>query len=121
MNSGLAFLTVAASILAGAMAAFGFASWLEAASFVTGAVCVWLTVRESVWNFPIGLANVTTYCVVFLEARLFADASLQVVYFVLGAMGWWMWLYGGARGTQLAIGHARSSELIITGAAAFLG
>src|SRR3954465_7102957 len=103
MNSGLAFLTVAASILAGAMAAFGFASWLEAASFVTGAVCVWLTVRESVWNFPIGMLNVATFAFVFVRARLYADAGLQVVYFVLGGIGWYLWLYGGKGRTALPV------------------
>src|SRR5206468_11465360 len=33
----------------------------------------------------------------------FADAGLQVVYFVLGAVGWYLWLYGGAGRTVLQI------------------
>ncbi len=58
-------LTVFLSIV---MALEGAASWLESASFVTGAACVWLTVKENVWNFPIGLVNVATFSFVFLRA-----------------------------------------------------
>jgi nicotinamide mononucleotide transporter len=89
------------------------ASWLEAASFVTGAACVWLTVKESIWNFPIGLVNVATFSVVFFRAGLFADAGLQVVYFVLGIMGWYLWLYGGENRSRLRIRRAGAGELLL--------
>ncbi|MEZ4358985.1 MAG: nicotinamide riboside transporter PnuC [Kofleriaceae bacterium] len=109
-----AALIAAAIALPIAMGAAGLASWLEAASFVTGAVCVWLTVRENIWNFPLGLANVATYSVVFFQARLFADAGLQVVYFILGVIGWTMWLRGGERRTALRIHRAGRLELAAT-------
>jgi hypothetical protein len=51
----LALLTAAATGLAAALYAAGGTSALEAVAFVTGAACVWLTVRENVWNFPVGL------------------------------------------------------------------
>jgi nicotinamide mononucleotide transporter len=114
----LAGLTLATSVLAGVMAQRGLATWLEAASFVTGAVCVWLTVKENVWNFPIGLVNVATFCVVFYRSRLFADAGLQVVYFVLGMIGWYLWVYGGERKTELKITLASVAERWITMACA---
>lgn len=106
-------LCVAASALAVTMALIGRATWLEAASFVTGAICVWLTVRESIWNFPIGLLNVATFSVVFFQSRLFADAGLQVVYFVLGVIGWRLWVCGGKDRTQLQISRASSLELVL--------
>ena len=102
----LAGLTLAAAALAGAMVAMKLAGWLEAVSFVTGAACVWLTVRESVWNFPVGMANVATFAVVFAAARLYADAGLQIVYFALGGIGWYLWLFGNAGRTPLAITRA---------------
>ena len=103
----------AVSLIAVAMAVWGVASWLEAASFVTGAVCVWLTVKENVWNFPIGLLNVATFSVVFFESRLFADAGLQVVYFVLGVIGWYLWLYGGEDRGALKVSRAPPAELAV--------
>ncbi|HEX6042109.1 nicotinamide riboside transporter PnuC [Longimicrobium sp.] len=103
----LATLTTAVAVLAVAGVRLGLSTWLEAASVVTGAVCVWLTVRESVWNFPISLANVSLFCVLFFQSRLFADAGLQAVYFVLSLIGWRLWLHGGERGTALRISRIR--------------
>ena len=105
-------LTLIAAMIAGGMLYSGRAGWLEAVSFVTVAVCVWLAVRENVWNFPIGLLNVMTFSIVFFHAKLYADAGLQVVYFVLGCIGWWMWLYGGKSRTALRVGRASGVELI---------
>lgn len=95
------------------MMIFKKSGWLEAASFITGGICVWLSVKQNIWNFPIGLINVTTFGVVFFEAKLFADASLQVVYFILGICGWYMWLYGGKHRTTLTISRASIFELIV--------
>jgi len=99
----LPVLTAATSAIALGMYAAGFASAHESISFVTGAVCVWLSVRENLWNFPVGMLNVATFAVVFFRARLYADAGLQVVYFALNAIGWYLWLYGGAGRTVLPI------------------
>mgnify|MGYP003376985004 CR=1 FL=1 len=117
----MAALGTAAFAVALGMGLLGRASWLEAASFVTGALCVWLTVRENVWNFPIGLVNVTTFCVVFADTRLYADAGLQVVYFVLGVVGWRMWLRGGVRHTALHISRSSRLELLLSVGAAAIG
>ena len=106
----LLVLTSTVALVAAAMVALGHASPLEAVSFVTGAACVWLTVRANVWNFPIGLVNTATFSVVFFDARLFGDAALQLVYFALGLMGWYLWLYGGERRTPLRVVHASSLE-----------
>jgi nicotinamide mononucleotide transporter len=105
-----AVLIGAIVLLAAGMGLAGKASWLETASFVTGATCVWLTVRENVWNFPIGLVNVATFCVVFLRARLYADAGLQIVYMVLCAWGWYLWLRRGRDGTRLHVTRAGRGE-----------
>ena len=74
----------------------------ETLGFVTGAVGVWLTVKENIWNWPIGIANSAFFVVLFFGARLFADMSLQVIYIILGFLGWYWWLSGhqleGAQG-----------------------
>ncbi|HVT79770.1 MAG TPA: nicotinamide riboside transporter PnuC, partial [Phycisphaerae bacterium] len=96
------------------------ASGLEALSFITGAACVWLTVKENAWNFPISLLNVSTFCFVFFQSRLFADASLQVVYFILTLVGWYLWLYGGTHRTALRVARAsrHESSLVLLSVAA---
>ena len=89
---------------------------VEVLGFVTGGVCVWLTVRENVWNWPIGLANNIVFFVLFLEARIYADMSLQVIYFGLGVWGWLEWLYGGENRTALRISRARWVEWVVLAA-----
>jgi nicotinamide mononucleotide transporter len=106
----LLVLSIVVTVLAAVLWARGLASWLEAVGCVTGAVCVWLTVKENVLNFPIGLANVTALVVVSFRAGLYANAGLQVVYFLLGVIGWYLWLYGGERGTALKIVRASAVE-----------
>jgi nicotinamide mononucleotide transporter len=69
-------------------------SWGDLAGFATGILCVWLTVRASVWNFPTGILNSLILGLVFLDQRLFSDASLQVVFIVLGFQGWVQWTRG---------------------------
>lgn len=106
-------LFVLTTILALVMGVTERATWLEAIGFVTGALCVWLTVRENIWNFPLGLVNVAAFSVVFMRAGLYADAGLQGVYFVLGVLGWYWWLYGGAQATTLQVRRVSWFELFV--------
>jgi nicotinamide mononucleotide transporter len=66
-------------------------TWAELLGFVTGIACVALAVAQRIETFPVGIANNAFFIVLFVDARLFADAGLQVVYVVLGFMGWWVW------------------------------
>lgn len=79
--------------------------WTEVLGFVSGAVCVWLTVRRNIWNFPVGIAKNLVFLVLFLQVGLYADAGLQVVYVALGAAGWYWWLRGGDDHGALDIRH----------------
>lgn len=76
-------------------------SWVEVLGFVTGALCVWLAVRENVWTFPIGIANNVVFVALFVPAGLYVNAGLQVVYLVLGVLGWRWWLRAGPDRTPL--------------------
>lgn len=81
-------------------------SYAELLGFVTGAICVFLTMRASIHNFWTGILNSAFFLVLFASARLWADSSLQVVYIGLGFMGWWQWLHGGEQRTALVVGRA---------------
>lgn len=78
-------------------------NWTEIAGFVTGALCVWLVVRQNVWTFPVGIANNVFFIVLFLQVGLYAEVGLQLVYIVLGALGWWWWLRGGPDRGRLVV------------------
>jgi nicotinamide mononucleotide transporter len=78
-------------------------SWTEVAGFATGALCVWLIVKQKAWNFPVGIANNVFFIVLFSQAGLYADAGLQVIYIGLALVGWYWWLSGGAGRGRLAV------------------
>jgi nicotinamide mononucleotide transporter len=85
-------------------------SWSETLGFITGGACVWLAVRQHILNWPLGLANNALYFAVFFEARLYADMTLQAVFFALGCYGWWTWI--ARRGAApLAVTHIARWEI----------
>ncbi|MDA0138235.1 nicotinamide riboside transporter PnuC [Solirubrobacter deserti] len=94
-------------------------SWAELFGFITGIACVALAVAQRIETFPVGIANNVFFVILFADARLYADAGLQVVYIALGVMGWWVWAtrarsplavsragYRLLAGTTLAVGAA---------------
>ncbi|HEX8190583.1 MAG TPA: nicotinamide riboside transporter PnuC [Pyrinomonadaceae bacterium] len=99
----------------GGWAPFGMT---EALGFVTGALCVYLVVRENVWNFPVGIANNVFFLALFAGVRLYGDAALQIIYIALGFQGWYLWLRGGENRTPLRV--ERASRRLLAGVAAFV-
>lgn len=75
----------------------------EVVGVITGILGVWLTTRQSIWCWPVGLASVASYIVVFLGAKLYAAMGLQFVYVGLVAYGWYAWLHGGEGHAMLAV------------------
>jgi nicotinamide mononucleotide transporter len=67
----------------------------EVVGVVSGILGVWLTTRQNIWCWPVGLVSVTSFIVVFLGAKLYAAMGLQCVYVGLIAYGWYSWLHGG--------------------------
>lgn len=78
---------------------------VEILGFVTGALSVWLAVRENVWNWPVAVANAVFFFVLFYRARLYADMGLQVVFFGIAILGWYRWLRGGVNHSHLAVSN----------------
>jgi nicotinamide mononucleotide transporter len=85
-------------------------SWLEALGFATGAVSVWLYVRQNVWAWPTGIANSACWLILFWGSRLYLDAGLQLVYVGLSVWGWYWWLRGGNRPGRLPVSRTPRGE-----------
>lgn len=64
---------------------------IELAAALLVLVNIALVARRSVWNYPFGIAAVTLYGFVFLEARLYSDMLLQGFFLALNLYGWWNW------------------------------
>ena len=77
---------------------------LEIAGTVLGLANIVLLIRRSVWNFPVAMAMVTCIGIVLAEARLYAEAGLQVFFFVVNAWGWWLWLRARGDKSEVPVG-----------------
>ncbi|MDB5672612.1 MAG: nicotinamide mononucleotide transporter [Alphaproteobacteria bacterium] len=64
---------------------------IEIIAALLGLANIVLIVRRSVWNYMFGLLMVSLYFFVFLDARLYSDALLQIFFFVVQIYGWWHW------------------------------
>lgn len=64
---------------------------VEVAGALLGLVNIVLLVRRSVWNFPVAMVMVSLVGVTLFGARLYAEAGLQVFFFVVNAIGWYAW------------------------------
>jgi nicotinamide mononucleotide transporter len=94
-------------------------SGIEIAGVLTGIVAVWLTTRQKVWCWPIGIVSVLLFVAVFFRARLYAAMGLQLVYVGLAIYGWYAWVNGGQGDGPLRVARTRPRTLAIAGVVGF--
>jgi nicotinamide mononucleotide transporter len=93
------------------------ASTAELAGALLGVAMVFFNMRVNPLGWPLAIASSALYLLVFWQARLYGDASLQLVFIAVALWGWWQWLRGhqadgralsvrylGARARWLALG-----------------
>lgn len=66
-------------------------SAVEIIAVLLGIANILLIIGRSVWNFPVAIAMVSLYFVIFRDARLYSDAGLQVFFAVVNLYGWSSW------------------------------
>jgi nicotinamide mononucleotide transporter len=92
-------------------------SWSEIGGFVAGVLSVLLYVRQSVWAWPVGIANSAFWLILFWGTRLFMDAGLQIVYIGLCVAGWVWWARGrreaGERRGELPVRRTSRSQAAV--------
>lgn len=88
------------------------ASPLEQAATVLGIVFVWLAMRESLWNFPVGLVQAALFGWVCLEGKLYSETVLQVLFMAAMVYGWWHWARGGRDAAPLRVQRLSTAGLL---------
>jgi nicotinamide mononucleotide transporter len=79
---------------------------LELFAVVITLAAVYLTTRQNIWCWPLGMVSVVLYALIFYQQRLYADMGLQGLYFALAAYGWWAWRHGGEDHGELQVSLA---------------
>lgn len=75
----------------------------EVVAMLITVVSIWLATKENIWYYPTGLVALLMYTWIYYEAKLYAEALLQIVCFALMVYGWYEWLHGGANKKVLAV------------------
>ena len=71
-------------------------SILECIGFATGVIGVWLTIKQNIFCFPVGIINVAIYAFIFFSMSWLANALLHVAYLFVLVYGGKLCLVGGA-------------------------
>ena len=98
--------------------------WLEILGTLSGLVCVWLLIKESVLTFPIGLLYAVITSAVVIEARLYADLVLNLYFVLMNGYGWYFWIRGAEERQiegKLLVASIPRNELAFAAVAMILG
>ncbi len=74
-------------------------SWLknnivEVSGAILGLIYIFLSIRQNIFTWPVGLLTSVLYIYVFFKSRFYADMALQVYYVGISIYGWYYWLRG---------------------------
>jgi len=68
---------------------------LEKIAVAFGLANIYLTVRQNIWCWPVGVVMVSLYIYIFFGAKLYSDALLNVFFLAMQFYGWYHWTRGG--------------------------
>ena len=93
---------------------------LEVVAALSGLLSVWLARRLHMGTWPAGIVSVSCLAGVFFEAKLYADAVLQVAFAGLSLYGWREWRRDPQAQHVLPVTHMRPREWVVIGVAGAL-
>lgn len=76
---------------------------IEILAALLGLANILLVVRRSVWNFPVAIAMVSLFAVIFWNAKLYSDAGLQFFFIAVNMFGWWQWTRNSADDGEIEV------------------
>ncbi|MFC4233054.1 nicotinamide riboside transporter PnuC [Parasediminibacterium paludis] len=63
----------------------------EFVAVVFGIASVFLSKKENIWVYPIGLVSTIIYTEISFEGNLFGEASVNIYYTIMSIYGWILW------------------------------
>ncbi len=97
-------------------------TWLEIVACVLAFAMVVCNMRVNPLGWPLAIVSSLLYFALFWNSRLYGDASLQILFVVVAAWGWWQWLRGTAPdGSALRVRALSQQGRLIAVAAVLVG
>lgn len=66
-------------------------SEMEFIAALFGVISVWYSRKNDILVYPTGIISVLLYVFICYEYKLYADAGLNVYYFIMSVIGWVNW------------------------------
>ena len=68
-------------------------SYIEFFGTIFNLWCVYLVVKNNIWNWPIGIVGVILFGFMFYQINLYSDLFEQIYFFITSFYGWWAWIH----------------------------
>lgn len=66
-------------------------SWVELLGTIFNLVAVWLSAKEKISSWWLGIIGVILFFILFYQVNLYADMTLQIFFFFTNCIGWYQW------------------------------
>lgn len=89
-------------------------NWLELFGVVSTIVYLTLSIRQSIWLWPLGALSSGLYIAVYFVNKFYADMGLQVYYLIISIYGFIAWkMHKEQKGEELRICSPTSKQWIM--------
>lgn len=69
-------------------------NYIELLGAIFGFAYIFLSIKQNIWCWPVGLITSALYIYVFFVSKFYADMGLQVYYLIVSVYGWYHWMFG---------------------------
>lgn len=73
-----------------------WANYIEILGTILGLAYIFLSIRQNILTWPVGLLTSALYVHVFFVSKFYADMALQIYYVVVSIYGWYHWIKGNS-------------------------
>lgn len=91
-------------------------NWLELFGVVSTIVYLVLSIRQSIWLWPLGALSSAIYIAVYFANKFYADMGLQTYYLIISIYGFVAWLaHKNRKGRELAVSRTTARQWLVLG------
>jgi nicotinamide mononucleotide transporter len=76
------------------MAEWLIENYIEVLGALLSMLYLYLSIRQNIWLWPVGILSAIMYVIVFFQAKFYADMGLNGYYFLISIYGWIIWTKG---------------------------
>jgi nicotinamide mononucleotide transporter len=87
-------------------------NWIEIFGVISGFIYLILEIKEKTLMWLVGIISSFLFFFVFLDAKLYANLSLQIYYIIIGIYGWYYWKKGNKAKKQVETSSINTKQFL---------